>query len=178
MQPQSPLNRYVIVRNITSRNWASGFQIRGSSRVALEGVKADSNVNYGIEVSDSARVAITGAQIHGTGFRLNPATGDFPSPNFIPNPGKGIEFDDSSSGSILFSTITGSFRAGISSTTNSRGSVCIANVNVFDNTPNFEGSLTGGTSCSQSQRGNSSTPQKQGKQKAKPRRKTERLFGD
>lgn len=129
-------------------------------------------------MADNARVAITRSEVHATGFRLNPATGNFPSPANVPNPGKGIEFDDSSSGSVVLFAVIGSFRAGISNDTGSRGAVCVALVNVFDNSPNFEGSLIGGIGCSAIQRGDgSSSAQQQPKKKQskKAPRKSQRV---
>ena len=100
----SPANRYVVIRNIQSKNWTSGIQINGNSRVAIESCIFENNVNYGIEVTGNARVTIAKSEVHATGFRLNPATGDFPT-TVTPNPGKGIEFDDNSSGPILIHLI-------------------------------------------------------------------------
>ncbi len=136
----SPANRYVVIRNILSKNWTSGIQINGDSRVAIVDSKFENNVNYGIEVNGNARVAISNSEVFATGFRLNPGTGNFPSANFQPMPGKGISFEDRSSGSIFLTTVSGSFGAGISAESGSRGksNVCVSQVNVFDNNPNFE----------------------------------------
>ncbi len=134
----APSNRYVVIRNITSRNWTSGIQVLGASRVAIENVRMENNINYGVEVADSARVAISKSEVLGTGFRNNPMTGNFPSAANAPNPGKGIEFDDQSSGSVFLTTVAGSFAAGISNMTGRRFAVCTSLVNVFDNAPNFE----------------------------------------
>ena len=139
----APNNRYVVIRNLTSRNWTSGIQVLNNSRVAIEDVRVENNVNYGVEVSDNARVSINNSQVHATGFRLNPATGDFPTTS-NPNPGIGIEFDDKSSGTVCQTSVTGSFRAGI------RGSdkrVSTALLNVFDNKPDLSGLGKPGTSC-------------------------------
>lgn len=138
----SPANRYVVIRNILSKNWTSGIQINGDSRVAIESSRFENNVNYGIEVTGNARVTIAKSEVHATGFRLNPATGDFPTVA-RPMPGKGIEFADNSSGTVFFTTVSGSFAAGISDQTgngngNGNGNVCAYLVNVFDNSPNFE----------------------------------------
>ena len=135
----SPANRYVVIRNITSKNWTSGIQINGNSRVAIESCKFENNVNYGIEVTGNAKVSIAKSEVHATGFRLNPATGDFPTTS-TPNPGKGIEFDDNSSGTVFSTSVTGSFGAGISDSTSGgrNRNVCVYLVNVFDNNPNFE----------------------------------------
>lgn len=147
----APANRQVVIRNIQSRNWTSGFQINGNSRVALEGVRAEHNVNYGIEINDNARVAISDSEVYATGRRVNPATGDFPSAAFKPNPGNGIEFDDESTGTVFFTRVTGSFGAGVA--VERRNDVCLALVNLFDNNPDtqgvsrasFNGSCTGST---------------------------------
>ena len=132
----APANRRVIIRNILSRNWTSGFKILGDSHVALDRVRAENNVNYGVEIRNKARVAITRSEVHATGFRLNPATGDFPTTG-TPSPGRGIEFEDSSSGTVFDSAVTGSFDAGIANESSSKKSVCVSHVNAFDTDPDF-----------------------------------------
>lgn len=130
----APSNRYVTIRNIQSRNWTSGIQVNGYSRVAISDCRIENNVNYGIEVNDFARVKVDNCEVHATGFRLNPATGDFPTVN-QPNPGKGIAFEDRSRGAVFRTEVSGSFRAGISS----NGNVDTKDVYAFDNNPDFEG---------------------------------------
>ncbi len=131
----SPANRYVVIRNILSKNWTSGIQVNGESRVAIESCRLENNVNYGVEVNDNARVTVAKSEVHATGFRLNPATGDFPT-TAAPAPGNGIEFDDNSSGTVFFTTVSGSFGSGIA--TGKGNAVCAYLVNVFDNGRNFE----------------------------------------
>ena len=164
----APANRYVVIRNVTSRNWTSGIRVQGSSRVAIDGVRVENNVNYGIEVADEARVAISRSEVHTTGFRLNPATGNFPSAANVPSPGKGIEFDDQSSGTVALTTVTGSVGAGISNATGQRFAVCVSGVNVFDNNPNFEPFAV---SCSQGSAAAKKPTAKQTAKKKKPARK-------
>jgi len=151
----APANRYVVIRNIISRNWTSGIQINGDSRVAIQNSKFENNVNYGIEVTGNARVAISNTEVFASGFRQS-GSGDFPT-TAQPNPGKGIEFDDDSSGSIFATTVSGSFAAGISDQTGfsrprNRNNVCVFNVNVFDNQPNFENIRVSSQSCGSSGR--------------------------
>lgn len=153
----SPANRYVVIRNIQSKNWTSGIRITGTSRVAIESCIFENNTNYGIEITDNARVTIAKSEVHATGFRQS-GSGDFPT-TATPNPGNGIEFDDNSSGSVFFTTVSGSFRAGIADLTGNgpffssgglsfgNGDVCVSNVNVFDNLPNFIGINQIGDDC-------------------------------
>ena len=131
----SPANRYVVIRNILSKNWTSGIQVNGDSRVAIESCRLENNVNYGVEVNDNARVTVAKSEVHATGFRLNPVTGDFPT-SATPAPGNGIEFDDNATGTVFFTTVSGSFGAGIAA--GKGNAVCAYLVNVFDNNPNFE----------------------------------------
>lgn len=144
----SPANRYIVIRNIFSRNWRSGIRISGDSRVAIESCIFENNVDYGIEVNDNARVTIAKSEVHGTGFRVGGGL-NFPVTS-IPSPGRGIEFSDNSSGTVFFTTVSGSFGAGIANFTRNPSSnpfqnnnfgnnnnVCVSLVNVFDNSPNF-----------------------------------------
>lgn len=136
----SPSNRYVIIRNITSRNWTSGIQINGDSRVTIESSRFEHNVNYGIEVNDSARVKIDKSEVIATGFRQG--GGDFPTPN-RPMPGIGISFEDNSYGAVFRTEVAGSFGAGISST--SRYLIRVVDVYAFDNNPDFQGVRNNGS---------------------------------
>ncbi len=70
-----------------------------------------------------------------TGFRVG-ATGDFPRVN-QPMPGVGIEFENSSAGTVWDSVVTQSLRAGIRADSKKQN-VCVAQVNLFDNNPNLQ----------------------------------------
>ncbi|MBA4122383.1 MAG: right-handed parallel beta-helix repeat-containing protein [Acidobacteria bacterium] len=132
-----------VIRNITSKNWTSGIRVMGQSRVAIENCRLENNVNYGIEILGNARVTISDTKVRGTGYRISPV-GSFPFSN-APNPGIGIEFDGNSSGTVFSTSVSQSFRAGISDV--STGSVCVALINVFDNSPNLVGIVPSATSC-------------------------------
>ncbi len=150
----APANRYVVIRNITSRNWTSGIQVNGVSRVAIESCILEHNINYGIEVTGSARVKIDQSQVLATGFRVNPMTGDFPTTN-RPNPGIGIEFGFSATGAVFRTEVSGSFGAGIlvasggfgnNSGFGSKQDVVLQDVYLFDNNPNTSGVRNNGNS--------------------------------
>lgn len=112
-----------------TRNWTEGVQVNGTSRVALDQVRAEGNLNYGIHVTGQARVAITDTDVNGTGFRKG-ASGVG-----TPDPGAGIEFEDGTQGSLFEVTVTGSADAGIRAP---RRAVELDEVQSFDNMPNFE----------------------------------------
>jgi hypothetical protein len=144
----APADRYVVIRNITSRNWTSGIQVLGDSHVAIEGVRLENNVNYGLEVRDDARVTVAGSEVHATGRRVS-APGDFPRVA-EPEPGVGIEYGGSSSGTVFSTTVSGSFAAGIAD--DSREQVCVEAVNVFDNDPDFLRVRRGAAECDENGR--------------------------
>lgn len=137
-------NRFVVIRNITSKNWTVGIQVEGNSNVLIENCRVENNINYGILVQDTAKVKIADTTVAATGFRLNPTTGDFPTTS-TPDPGVGIAFEGSSSGLICNTCVTGSYGAGIRNTTRAHGgglgisSVNIQNVCVFNNQPDLDG---------------------------------------
>ena len=131
----APMNRYVVIRNIANRNWTSGIQVNGNSRVFIDACHIEHNTNYGIEVNDAARVLITNTEVIGTGFRLS-SVGDFPTTG-VPNPGHGISFEDTSSGIVSFTSVSGSFASGIFRT--SSGTVQTFSNTIFDNgAPSFQ----------------------------------------
>ena len=107
----SPTNRYVTLRNLVVRNWTEGIQVMGSSRVTIDNVRLEGNVNHGIHVLGSSRVLITNSQVSSTGFRVG-ATGDFPGTS-MPSPGNGITFEGSSRGLVSYSTVSGNFCVGL-----------------------------------------------------------------
>jgi parallel beta helix pectate lyase-like protein len=137
----APTDRHVVIRNITVRNWTSGIQVLADSRASIETVRLENNTDYGVEVKDDARVTIAKSEVHGTGRRVGSPTPRSPINDFPrvaqPMPGTGIEFSDMSSGTVFFTTVSGSFRAGIANV--GRGQVCVSHVNVFDNDPNLRG---------------------------------------
>ncbi len=130
----SPANRIVVIRNIATRNWTQGIQVRGSSRVLLEGIRATNNRDFGVRVLGGAKVSIVNSSIVASGFR----SGAAPVDN-TPNPGIGVAFEEMSSGTVAFSTITSSFAAGISNQTGIAVSVKLTGLNVLDNNPDFSG---------------------------------------
>lgn len=116
----------VVVRNLMIRNWLDGIRVMGSSHVQLDGVRLEGNLDHGIRASDSARVAISGSQVNGTGFRKGAAGVG------LPNPGIGILFEGLATGSIADTSVTGSAAAGLKAP---RGSVDLDGVQLFDNNP-------------------------------------------
>jgi parallel beta-helix repeat protein len=133
----SPANRYATLRNLVIRNWTDGILVLGSSRVTIDHCRIEGNVDYGIYVPENGRVTITNSHINSTGHRVG-ATGDFPGQN-QPNPGIGILFTGTSSGTIVSTTVSGSFNAGIGNTTGNPSAVRLLDVNAFDNNPDFAG---------------------------------------
>jgi len=131
-------NRSVIIRNIVSRNWTDGIRVLNNSRVTIDNCRLEGNVNNGIDVSGNARVSITNSQVNYTGFRAG-AAGDFPSAANQPNPGIGIAFRDDAIGTVVNTTVTGSFASGIANFTGDLFAVGVMAVNAFDNRPNFIG---------------------------------------
>ncbi len=122
----------VEIRNLVSRNWTVGLQITGDSRVTVDQCKFDSNVNFGIQVSDNASVIITDSQVNSTGFRMSGTTGPG-----VANPGIGIVFQNASQGAITRTTVAHSFAAGISSQTT--GEISLLDNTVANNNPNLDG---------------------------------------
>jgi len=123
------------IRNIVSRNWTDGISIRGSSRVTIDNVRLDSNVNYGIHVEGDSKVVVTNSQVNGSGYRRSGSLGLTPGGDIAPHPGAGIAFKDGSSGLVSFTTVAHSFGTGVMS----NGKVRLLANTVFDNSPNYDG---------------------------------------
>jgi parallel beta-helix repeat protein len=132
-------NRYIVLRNLVSRNWTEGILVMGSSRVTIDNCRLENNVNYGVLVQGASRVAITNTQVNATGFRIG-AAGQSPvaaagSVQITPMPGTGIEYEGGS-GHIADTVVTGSFAVGIDT---ADASVELTRVVAFDNGSNFGG---------------------------------------
>jgi len=122
----------VEIRNIVVRNWTVGIQVTGNSRVTIDNCKIDSNVNFGIHVSDIASVLINDTEVNSSGFRRSGALGVLP-----PTPGIGIAYEGASQGAVTLTTVAYSAAAGISNT--SSGEVQLAGNTVFGNNPDLVG---------------------------------------
>jgi parallel beta-helix repeat protein len=122
-------DRYVIVRNVSLRNWTTGISVGGSSNVLIQNCRIENNTSYGILAGGSSNVVVDGATVTATGRRVNPGTGDFPT-NRMPMPGNGIEFANSARGAIVNSTVTGSVNVGVSIQSNPSGVRALDNGNV------------------------------------------------
>lgn len=131
----SPATRIVTLRNMVSRNWTDGIQVMGASRVVIDNCRVENNTNFGIHVLGTAKVTISNSTIASSGFRSGAAPA-----NNNPNPGIGIGFEGSSTGTVAFSTVSGSTLAGISNKSSAGNkAVGVLSVNAFDNNPNFDG---------------------------------------
>lgn len=127
----------VEIRNIVSRNWTIGIQVRNMANVTLDNVTVDSNVNYGILVENS-RVVIDGSQVNSSGFRASGTLGPTPGGDVPPRPGIGIEFANNGKGFVANTTVAHSFAAGISNE-GSRNAVQLQNNVLFNNNPDLDG---------------------------------------
>jgi len=133
----APPTRFVTVRNITTSNWTSGVLVLNNSRVLLDNVRAQNNVNFGVQVLNGARVALFDSKITSTGFRTNTMTGDFPM-NLLPNPGVGVRFSNTSRGNISGTTMAGNYGAGMANESNSLFNVMVGmDVQLFENSQGF-----------------------------------------
>ncbi len=126
----APSNRRVSLRNLTIKNRTTGINVIGSSRVTIENVRLENNINYGIQAAGTSIVSIINTSITATGYRLNPGTGDFPTTS-APAPGDGISFIDSASGGIVSSSITNNFRDG--AVILGSGPVCLSQSSIIGN---------------------------------------------
>ena len=126
----------IVLRNLVIRNWTSGVIADGASRVVIDDVKFDSNVDYGVLAKHDAQVVITDSHLDSTGFRRSGSLGLTPGGDVAPNPGTGIAYADRSSGVVSNTTVTYSFAAGIAT----NGNVELEDNTVFGNGRDYEGS--------------------------------------
>jgi hypothetical protein len=131
-------DRPVVIRNVSITNWTDGIAVMGG-KVLIDGVRIEHNVNHGINVMGTSQVAIVNTSVSASGFRLNPASGDFPRV-VAPAPGIGIRYRNTSTGDIQRSSSTNNFAAGLSTETARVRDVNVRDVQFFGNgllTPSF-----------------------------------------
>jgi pectin methylesterase-like acyl-CoA thioesterase len=69
----APDDRRVIIRNVRSRNWTTGIQVRGRSHVTIESVRVENNTNWGIHLLDEAQGTTSESEVSATGHRVGAA---------------------------------------------------------------------------------------------------------
>ena len=124
-------DRAVILRNLVVRNWAYGLLVRGGARVTVEDCKFDSNLAANVSAEDRARLTMTECSISAGGMRFTAAG------KAAPDPGNGVEFEDSAGGSLFRCTVSSNTAAGVLNT--GTGRVRLLENNVFDNGIDFRG---------------------------------------
>ncbi len=115
----------VTVRNVVTRNWTEGVRVRFHSHAHLDEVISENNTDYGIHVTNRAKVSVSDSQVNATGFRKD-GNGVAKA-----DPGVGVEYANRSRGSIHRTSITGSAGAGLEVGRNAR--VRTFQLQLFDN---------------------------------------------
>lgn len=135
-----PANRRVTLRNLVTRNWAEGVRVTGSSRVTVDDVLAENNLDYGMRVRGSSRAAIRDTIITASGFRVAPMT------RTEARPGDGLRVEGRSAVSLFGTTISGSRGAGVDNATSRARRATRArrirladDVQLSSNSPNIRG---------------------------------------
>ncbi|HKS28922.1 MAG TPA: right-handed parallel beta-helix repeat-containing protein [Pyrinomonadaceae bacterium] len=100
-------NRRVVLRNLLISNFDVGVLITNDSRVTMDNCRFENNLNFGIRVRDTSRLAVFDSKVYATGFRLGSGTASTPS--F----GHGIYFENSAAGEVAHSHGTGNFGAAL-----------------------------------------------------------------
>ncbi len=107
-----PSDRRVTIRNVVSRNWTDGVRISGVSRVTLDRVRVENNVEYGIRAIEGSRMTVRGSEAQANGFRSNPMAA-----SNTPMPGTGITIEGSAKAAVVGGTVSENFADGIENDT-------------------------------------------------------------
>lgn len=100
----TPATVIVTLRNLTIRNFRDGIRLLNNSRVNLENVRIDNNRDFGIVTQGNSRLTANHVHITATGYRVNPAVTN------TPTPGDGLRIQNTSAVWLSHSTIFHSFR--------------------------------------------------------------------
>ena len=103
-----PADRRVTIRNVVSRNWTDGVRVAGVSRVTLDRVRVENNVEYGIRAIEGSRMTVRESDVQANGFRVNPMAA-----SNAPMPGTGITIEGSAKAAIFGGTVSENFADGI-----------------------------------------------------------------
>lgn len=141
--------RQVVLRNLVVRNWTDGVTVNDNSRVLIDNLRIEHNVNFGVNVvGANAAVAIVNSQISSTGFRTSGTEGVTPPSTTptggtagpAPAPGTGISYSGTgATGRIASTTVIGSFNIGIDNTTGNADALFLRETSAFDNGNDFNG---------------------------------------
>lgn len=123
-------NSRVILRNLRIRNFAEGIRAVGNSNLVIEDCRLESNLFYGIRMINNARAGIVRTSVIGTGYRVSAFGGTCPSAGCTPFPAHGIAFEDSSSGMVAQSHLSGNFGVALINTS-SLGTTAVSYYEVF-----------------------------------------------
>jgi hypothetical protein len=103
----TPATSKVILRNLKVRNYLEGVRAMNNSRVYIENCRFEHNLNFGLRAMGDSNLHVTDTSVLATGFRFGS------SPNTTPSPGTGIQFEGTSRGAVVKSSIVGSFAFGL-----------------------------------------------------------------
>ena len=128
-------NTRVTLRNLVSRNWTNGIDVRNASRVTIEDCRVENNLNYGIQVTGQAKVKVDKCSVTANGFRNDGPAGAADGPANA-NPGAGINFEANARGAVFRTNVSGNLASGISGASDLRDNY------VFDNNPDYRNTRT------------------------------------
>ena len=130
----APATSVITLRNLVVRNWQEGIQVLGSSRVSIDDCTIENARDYGIHVAATGTAAITDTEVNGAGFRVGTGVDN------TPNPGTGIAFEDTATGIVVDTTVTGSFSTGIANAAGANA-VKVRDLRLSDNAVTSTGRL-------------------------------------
>lgn len=129
-------NRMVTLRNLTIRNFDIGVWASNDARLVIDNCVIEGNLNYGVRVSNTARVVIVDSKIVSTGFRNGAGV---PT---VPTVGNGLTVDNSARARISNSVFAQNAVTGIANNTGSATNVQIYKVVTYFNGLNIGGPVT------------------------------------
>jgi len=127
------VNRLVILRNLTVRNFNKGAEISHGVRVLIDNCRFENNQNAGIILNFNSRAVITNTQVSGTGFRF---TGG------APTAGHGIWLDVGAQARLVNTTVSHNFNVGIFNATNNAANLVFFKVSSYFNFADTLGPFT------------------------------------
>lgn len=125
--------RVVTIRNLEVRNFLNGITADNNTRIHIDNVRVENNLNTGIRISNNARAVISRAHVTGTGFRVSTAP-------VVPFSGIGIFINQNAQARITDTIISHS--AGFGLQTAATANTAAARVNShFNNGGNVVGAF-------------------------------------
>lgn len=128
-------NRRVTLRNLDIRNWNVGVEVTLASRVTIDNVRFENNLNAGVRLGGDSQTVMNDVQVTATGFRVGTAVA-------LPTTSHSVEVNSPAKVRLVNCTVSYSANTGIFNNGGPAANVVLYKVSTFFNAINVAGPVT------------------------------------